>query len=101
MSVTDVGRSHPGGHVPVDPANVISGPILLMLVEIEARPAQRTLVRANPLIADLLPRIELDVAKLAPDVLRHHGMGTALSNSPRISSAWTFSACARTVRAMR
>src|SRR5688572_22600190 len=94
-------RVHAGRHVPVDPADVVAGPVRLVLVEIEAGAAQRALVRPDALVADLPPGRDLDIAQLLHHALGDHGIGTAVSRSSRMASASTFSAWARTVRAMR
>src|SRR5262249_51150320 len=92
---------HPRRDVPVDAAHVVAGPIRLMLVEVEAGTAQRAGVGADPQVADLLRRIDLDVAQLAHHRRGNHGIGTACRSSARMSSASTFSAWARTLRATR
>src|SRR6185295_5481443 len=94
-------RVHPRGHVPVDPPDVVPRAIHLVLVEVEAGAAHRALVGADALVADLPRGLELDVAELLHDVFGDHGIGTAASSSSRMASALTFSAWARTVRAMR
>src|SRR5262249_20257234 len=94
-------RAEPRGDVPVDPADVVPRAVRLVLVEVEPRAAQRALVRADALIADLLLGEDLDVPELLHHVLRDHGIGTAGSRSFSSASASTPSACARTVRAMR
>src|SRR5207237_9311508 len=98
---TNVRGVHQRRHVPVTPPDVVSGAIRLVLVEIEPRPAQRARVRADPERANLLRRVDLDVAQLAHHRFRDHGMATAWRMSPRISSGSTFSACARMLLAMR
>ena len=101
VGVAHVRRVEARRDVPVDTPHVVAGPVRQMLVEIEARAAQRARVRADAEVADLLRGVELDVAQLAHDVLGDHGIRTALSRSCRIASASTFSACARMLRAIR
>ena len=95
-------RIHPRRHVPVDAPDVVARAVGLVLVEVEARAAQRALIRADPLVADLLrrctPRCSGARASRAPGIMGWPPPAAAPSGSRRRS---TFSACARTVRAMR
>ena len=94
-------RAHASRHVPVDAADVVARPVRLVLVEVEARAAQRALVGADALVADLAPRRHLDVAQLAHHVLGDHGIGTAAAAPAGSRRRGRSPAWARTVRAMR
>ena len=74
-------RAHPRRHVPVDAPDVVARPVGLVLVEVEAGAAQRALVGADALVADLPAGRDLDVAQLPHHVLGDHGIGTAVSSS--------------------
>ena len=84
MGVPHVRRVHPRGDVPIDPPYIVTLPVRLVLVEVEAGAAQRARVGADAEIADPLGGVHLDVAQLAHHVLGNHGIGTARSSSSRM-----------------
>src|SRR4051794_37327482 len=99
--MADERRTHPRRHVPVDPPHVVSRPVGLMLVEVEAGTAQRALVGADALIADLAGGRHLDVAQLAHDVLWDHLLPRGFARRTPLHALSLTAAPARAVRVAR
>jgi hypothetical protein len=75
--------AHPGGHVPVDRADVVARHIGPDLVELHAAPAEDREVGAREDVRHLAAGLDLDASDLVDDLRREHATGLPRSPGSR------------------